>query len=139
MSAEEWRQVRDFPAYEVSSHGRVRRNGTIRKPQVITSSRDKSRCYLKVGLWDAGKRTMFFVHRLVAFAFLPAPLADQRDVCHIDHDSFNNHASNLRWDSHSANIAATYSPEAMERRAMLEESLGLTSSSFSNTDPEVPF
>ena len=50
-----------------------------------------------------GKGKKHYIHRLVAKAFFPAPTSDNCVVDHIDRNKLNNHASNLRWVSHSEN------------------------------------
>lgn len=126
MTSEVWRPVADAPGYEVSDQGRVRRGEHILTPWLVASSRDPLRCYLKLGLCGPGGRRRVFVHRLVAAAFCDRP-DDATDVCHLNHTSTDNRACNLAWKAHGANIADTYGEDAVERRAIFEESLGLLS------------
>lgn len=51
-----------------------------------------------------GKLIRFYVHRLVLDAFV-GPCPDGLESCHEDGDTANNVISNLRWDTHAANIA----------------------------------
>lgn len=60
--------------------------------------------YLKVELYKNKKKTSFFVHRLVAIAFLPNP-ENLPDVNHKDEDKTNNDISNLEWMTRQANVA----------------------------------
>lgn len=46
-----------------------------------------------------GKKVNYFVHRLVAEAFIPNP-ENKPTVDHIDRDPANNKVSNLRWATH---------------------------------------
>lgn len=62
--------------------------------------------YCKVKLNKDGKSKEFFVHRLVAQAFIENP-DNKLEVNHIDFDRTNNRASNLEWVSHSENIHKT--------------------------------
>ncbi|MGY6271025.1 NUMOD4 domain-containing protein [Achromobacter denitrificans] len=103
---EEWRPVVGWPEYEVSSHGRVRRVA----PYVSTRSgrllRPKpSNAYFRVGLSRKSRVTWKFVHRLVAEAFLPAPMPGQTQVAHNNGVGIDNRVSNLRWDSPQGNAA----------------------------------
>jgi transcriptional regulator with GAF, ATPase, and Fis domain len=41
----------------------------------------------------------YYVHRLVAEAFIPKERDDQHYVTHLDYDKSNNHVSNLKWVS----------------------------------------
>lgn len=60
--------------------------------------------YLHIGLTRDGKRKHFTVHSLVLRAFVgPQPLG--MEACHADDNRLNPSLSNLRWDTHVANIA----------------------------------
>lgn len=94
----------DVPGYEglykVSNFGRVmnaKREKTL-KPAA------NSRGYLRVLLCKDGKKTNKFVHRLVAAAFVPNPY-QKPVVDHIDGNTQNNTAENLRWTTHAENLA----------------------------------
>lgn len=59
--------------------------------------------YLSVSLRKDGKQKRFYVHRLVAEAFIENPM-NLREVNHIDENKSNNNVSNLEWCSHSYNM-----------------------------------
>jgi hypothetical protein len=61
--------------------------------------------YLRVRLTIMGKRRSYFVHKLVAAAFLPSKPSPQHEVRHLDGDPLNNAASNLAWGTRKDNAA----------------------------------
>ena len=83
--------------YEVSDKGNIKSvnyRGTgksaIRKQSISKNG------YMRVILSDNGKNKTYFVHRLVAAAFIPNP-ENLPEIDHIDGNRANNHADNLRW------------------------------------------
>lgn len=109
---EKWKPVIGFEGqYEVSNKGRVRslrrlvdgkrgtkhyRNGCILKPQ--TGSK-----YAQVYLRVDGKQKWFYVHRLVAEAFIPNP-NNLPQINHKDENKLNNCVENLEWCDAKYNI-----------------------------------
>lgn len=90
MSTEEWRFVPGFAPYQVSSHGRVRRNGVIKAPIL------DPRMYHRFVLSICDKRTNLYAHKLVLITFVgPAPPG--MECRHLDGNSLNNHVENLAW------------------------------------------
>lgn len=94
---EEWRKIENY-MYEVSSKGRVR---SIRNNMVMKQSKHyKGHMFLY--LYNDSSRKKFFVHRLVAEAFIPNP--EKKDVVnHIDEKKQNNRVENLEWMSGAEN------------------------------------
>lgn len=95
---EEWRLVVGFQGYEVSSLGRVRGPGGIKKPH-----RDR-KGYLSVTLWIKQRRLKRAVQRLVAEAFIGPRTADCV-VRHRNGVNDDNAATNLRYGTHAENEA----------------------------------
>lgn len=109
---EKWLPVVGFEgSYEVSTEGRVRsitrmvkgkngtqhyREGQILKPQTGTT-------YQQVYLPVDGKQKWFYVHRLVAEAFIPNP-ENLPQVNHKDENPQNNKVENLEWCTQQYNI-----------------------------------
>lgn len=76
MSEEEWRPISDWPEYAISSLGRVKRIGATNHHWAHVGETRKLRKtpagYPFVTLTKPGKiRKSFYIHRLVAVAFLP--------------------------------------------------------------------
>jgi hypothetical protein len=114
MQEEIWKQVIGHEGlYEVSNHGRVRSverlvscgTKTIFKrrftSQIMSPGIMKGR--LNVCLTNNKKRTMKYVHQLVAESFIgPRPIG--KEVCHFDGNGYNNNLSNLRYDTRRENM-----------------------------------
>lgn len=92
----EWHDIAGFP-YQVSDGGAVRRyrrkthDWRLMKPWYSNDG------YVKVDLCRRGTKTRFFVHLLVAAAFLPAQPASNYQIDHKDGDKKNNAKTNLEW------------------------------------------
>lgn len=72
-------------------------------PEKQLSPRRIGAGYLAVCVKREGRKHTYYVHRLVAEAFLGAP-SDCNEVNHLDGDKSNNHISNLEWTTHSKNL-----------------------------------
>ena len=108
---EEWKAIKGYEGiYEVSNLGRVRsKNGEM-------TSHPNSDGYLRVRLWKNGEKHQFFVHRLVADAFVVNPNPEVNDVVnHLDCDIHNNSAENLEWTTRSGNMLHAYENGRLDR------------------------
>ena len=113
---EVWKGIPDWEGYyEVSDMGHVRSLprvlhrsngyqqtifGRLLKPRVSAYG------HLRVALCRPGRREDKCIHQLVLTAFV-GPCPDGCEACHNDGDHQNNRLSNLRWDTHAANMADT--------------------------------
>ena len=87
MRDEHWRPVPMLPWYEVSDLGRVRNALTGKFIRPFNGYGRNGRYYKKVCLYDRGRRSCLFVHRLVIYAFYEAD--------HKDRNRSNNTLENL--------------------------------------------
>lgn len=72
------------------------------KGRILRTNLNKQVIYPQVRLWKDNKGTWFYIHRLVAQAFIPNP-NNLPEVNHIDGNKTNNHVSNLEWVTSSEN------------------------------------
>lgn len=96
-----WKRIYGFDRYEVSTAGEVRsyckeHDGRILKQ--VTHWKG----YKTIYLHNEGGRTKFFIHRLVALAFIHNP-EKHPIVNHKDLDKANNNMENLEWIDDSGN------------------------------------
>lgn len=98
----EWRDIPDFPNYEVNREGQVRRKAQLLKPGTIPSG------HLTVALCKGhGKPKSLYVHRLVAAAFLENPEGKPL-VNHRNGNPKDNRLENLEWATYSENNNHAY-------------------------------
>ena len=101
---ENWKSVEDFPNYEISNFGRIKRveRIIIRKgfpyklPEKILKSLNEYSGYFMIKIGNEKGRKSFLIHRLVAKSFIENP-KKLEFVNHLDNDKFNNHVDNLEW------------------------------------------
>ena len=106
LASEQWRDVIDFPGYQVSNLGRVRRvRVTILKPN--SWGTDYARLTLYRGKQRDKDFKSFGVHQLVARAFI-GPKPDGHIPNHEDGNKWNNRTSNLAYKTHSENTQHAY-------------------------------
>lgn len=90
---ETWKDIKGYEGlYQVSSYGRIRsiRNNIIRK----TTYAGKG--YKRINLIVGGKAKYYYIHRLVAEAFIPNK-ENKPFVNHKDTNILNNNFNNLEW------------------------------------------
>ena len=90
-----WKPVVGYEGlYEISNMGRVK-SIKFNKEKILFLQKDKDG-YLRSGLRKMGKLKKYFVHRLVAEAFIPNP-NNLPIVNHKDENKQNNCVENLEW------------------------------------------
>lgn len=90
---EEWKPVREFPEYSVSSEGRIRNDRTGR----ILALTMNQLGIVQVGFTQRGKYYKRAVAPLVAHAFIPRPMGPFDTPINLDGDRTNNFVENLMW------------------------------------------
>lgn len=108
-----WKPVVNFEGFlEISNLGRLKRIAfwhrnwkgnfnLIKKDKILKPTNDRG--YEKIILKIAGHRHTFYLHRLVAQAFIPNP-NNYKEVNHIDNHPWNNRVDNLEWCNRKYNI-----------------------------------
>lgn len=99
-----WKDIPGFEGkYQVSNTGRIRSLNYRRtgKTRVLKQATNKDG-YKVIGLIKNGKYKTYFIHRLVALAFIPNP-NNYPMINHKDENKTNNTVENLEWMSHKDN------------------------------------
>lgn len=102
-----WKDIKGYEGlYQISNYGRVKSLPRMMKnrkcEEIIKAPSVLPKGYLKVSLCKNGKIKYFFIHRLVAEAFIPNP-NNFPCVNHKDCNPRNNEVSNLEWISYKEN------------------------------------
>ena len=93
--------------YQISNKGRVKSlervtsSGCPIKEKIRVNSTKKNG-YEFIILYKDGKGKNFYIHRLVALAFIPN-IDNKSQVNHIDENKSNNCVSNLEWVTNNEN------------------------------------
>lgn len=116
---EEWKAIPGYEYYQISSLGRIKTSdrkvnsiqGTRTVKGQIKQPTDNGNGYLIISLNKDGRRKNFYVHRLVAEAFLEKGPEDTV-VNHKDYNTKNNNVDNLEWCTTKENVL--YSADRMK-------------------------
>ena len=116
-----WKDVVGYEGlYQVSRYGNVK---NIKTNKVLKISTHKG--YQVLGLRKEDKIIRYFVHRLVAIAFIPNP-NNLPEVNHKDENKLNNCVDNLEFCTHKHNSncgTVQQRKGAARRRAVIQKSL----------------
>lgn len=122
-----WKTIEGFENYEVSNYGEVRsrdhsvvikdrgREYNATRPGRTLKQQKTALGYCLVVLCREGKCKHFFVHRLVASAFIPNP-RNVPQVNHLDENPSNNRADNLEWCTPKENSCYGTRPQRLQTR-----------------------
>jgi hypothetical protein len=118
---ERWKPVKGYEdSYEISSDGKLKRlsgespfkrsgynDTTIKHEETILKPRKTKKGYLECELikYENGKRvvTKYYIHRLVAQAFLPPPKKGKDQINHKNGITSDNSYTNLEWVDNDEN------------------------------------
>ena len=103
---EEWRDIEGYEGlYQVSNLGKIKsfHYGTSRINKIQLTKKG----YAYTHLYKNGKSKRYFVHVLVAKAFIPNP-KNKPQVNHIDANKSNNRVENLEWVTPEENMQHAY-------------------------------
>lgn len=100
---EYFKEMRDFPRYEISCYGRFRNKKNHMEIQHGYTKEDR---YHTIKLRTDKGRFIKRVHRLVMLEF--SDEEPQESIDHIDANKDNNHISNLNYCTHSENLQNSY-------------------------------
>lgn len=139
LIAERWMDIVGWERlYQISDNGRIKRLSRIVKVKRSNSCeytmqfKEKMLTpnttqwgYKKINLISGNRIESYFLHRLVANAFIPN-YNKKPFINHIDNNKENNHYSNLEWVTTKENIAHAYEtgirrPGERNGRARLNE------------------
>lgn len=98
------KRIPGYSSHAASEDGGIW-NTEGKKPRRLKTSLRKSDGYYRVWIrGDTGKYKTMTVHSLVLITFV-GPRPEGLLGCHDDDNKANNQLSNLRWDTHGANIS----------------------------------
>lgn len=93
-----WKDIKGYEGlYSVSNRGRIKNAKRILKPS------NNGNGYMLIGLRKRGKRKNFYIHRLVALAFIENP-ENKPVINHKDYNRKNNDVNNLEWITVKENV-----------------------------------
>ena len=130
MNNETWKQITGYPDYFISNTGKIRNVKSGKELQQILNKQG----YLVINLHNNKKMKQFYVHRLVAQAFISNP--DNLDT--VDHRNglkTDNRTENLQWLSNSDNIKKFHKEQATEEWKRKNKN----NTSISSTDKDFGF
>jgi hypothetical protein len=109
VKEEVWKEIKDFPNYEVSSFGRVRR--TYYRDKLVNrilKVKPDHFGYYQISLCINGKVYRKKLHHLVLNAFVGEKPTKKHMCNHKNGIKINNYVSNLEWCTSSENVQHAY-------------------------------
>jgi hypothetical protein len=107
MSQPNWKPLNDYEGfYEINEKGEVRSLHKRNYHKIVSQRIDRGG-YYAVRLSKNGNTHTQWVHRLLAFTFIPNP-ESKKYVNHKNGNKLDNSLSNLEWVSHQENVIDAY-------------------------------
>lgn len=119
-----WKTITDFPNYEVSNLGNIRR---IRDKKIMKQYWDVR--YFRINLSHNGKKTKCSVHRLVALYHVTGQSNEKNVVNHKDGNRRNNNSDNIEWVTEHENVKHAIDTGLRDNKGMAQ-----TNSKLSDDD-----
>lgn len=103
-----WKTIKDYPNYEISNYGKLRRN-YIKYSHTINYLNENinKKGYLYASMSNNGKTKHILLHRLVGFYFVEN-IDNKPFINHIDGNKKNNYFKNLEWVTSKENSRHAY-------------------------------
>ena len=116
-----WKDIENYEGlYQVSNLGNVKSLPRSRTKGGLLSPNSNGHGYLTVQLSKKGKKRRFYIHRLVATAFLQNE-ENLPEVDHVNGNRADNRASNLQWISNVENLRKKETGIGIPRRIICIE------------------
>lgn len=116
-TTEQWVSIENLSNYEVNNFGVVRDIHSGHTVKTLVFGGCKKHGYYKgVNLLnDTGELVKYYVHRLVAEAFL-SNVESKSDVRHLNGDKSDNNADNLKWVTRAENMKLSIANGQVSKR-----------------------
>lgn len=111
ISSEVTKDIKGYEGvYAVTSEGRI----WSYNKKIFLKPRRHTKGYMRVMLFNNNKRKDYYIHRLVANAFLPNP-NNKPEIDHINSNRADNRLCNLRWVSKKENRNTEHHIKALSK------------------------
>lgn len=121
VNEEIWKDIKGYGGlYQVSSFGRVKSLARIKSKNGFYKEKfmrpnNNGNGYLQIGLSKNNKVIYYYIHRLVAQAFL-LNINNYKYINHKDGNKTNNKVNNLEWCTQSENVKHAYRIKLMDKK-----------------------
>jgi len=123
--------------YAVTKDGRVwsypKQSGASPRPGRWMKQLSSANGYLRVCLTKDSRRYWRYIHRLVAFAYIPQ-VDGKKIINHIDGNKENNNVSNVEWSNHSDNLNHAYRNGLNKKPTLTKEQVSEIKTTYENKE-----